>query len=161
MTNGYEEEEEVEDVEELEGELDEDFGPEDEDEEIGFDDFDEDFTEGSADASLTESKYEEAVRANPKRLSAAQRKQASLIIEGIIDAAELTSPDGQERAWQKLNTKIGVDHARPYDMKAPFTENDVIDHKKFGIGFVVELVNPKKIVVLFEDGLRRLACNIG
>jgi hypothetical protein len=161
MTNGFDEEEEVEDVEEIEGDLDDDFGPDDDDE-IGFDDFEGDFTEGSSgDASLTESKYEEAVRANPKRLTAAQRKKATSIIEGIIDDAELTHPEGQERAWQKLNHKIGVDHARKYSLKLEFTENDVIDHPKFGIGFVVELLNPKKIEVLFEDGLRRLACNMG
>ena len=166
MTKGIEEEEE-EEVQELDGEMDESFAPDDS---MTFDDYDDDFSDiesggggggNSGDAVLTESNYEDAVRANPKRLSAAQRKKASSIIEGIIDDAELTDPESQSRAWGKLNDKIGVAHARKYDIKAEFTENDVIDHPKFGIGFVVELLNPKKVEVLFEDGLRKLACNIG
>lgn len=164
MTNGIDEEEDDDlEVEELDGELDDDFGADDD---LGFDD--DDFEEDSgfsrdirSDAGLTESRYEEAVLANPKRLTVAQRKKARLIIEGIIDDAELSEPEGQKKAWNKLNETIGVAHARPYDIKAEFTENDVIEHPRFGIGFVVELVSPKKVEVLFEDGLRKLACNIG
>lgn len=163
MSNGIDEEEDL-DVEELDGELDdEDFGADDD---LGFDEDDDYEEEGGFrnnrnDAGLIESRYEEAVLANPKRLTVAQRKKARSIIEGIIDDAELSEPDGQKKAWDKLNEKIGVAHARAYDIKAEFTENDVIEHPRFGTGFVVELVSPKKIEVLFEDGLRKLACNIG
>lgn len=166
MSNGIDEEE----VEELEEDLDEDEFSPDEGDPIGFDDFedDEDFEGiegggggGSTDADLSQANYEEAIKANPKRLSSAQRKKASLVIEGIIDGAELSNPEGQTKAWNKLNEKIGVAHARTYDIKAEFTENDVIDHPKFGIGFVVELIHPKKIEVLFMEGLKKLACNVG
>lgn len=112
------------------------------------------------DDSLTEKSCEDAVHANPKRLSAAQRQKASAIIEGLIDDAELSEPRGQQRAWKKLDQKFGTDHPRRFDISAEVTANDVIDHPKFGIGFVVELIHPRKVEVLFEDGLRRLACNV-
>lgn len=112
------------------------------------------------DVDLTEESCEDAVKANPKRLSAAQREKASVIIEGLIDDAELSDPDGQQRAWDTLHDQFGTDHPRSFDISADFGANDVIDHPKFGIGFVVARINPQKIEVLFEDGLRKLACNV-
>lgn len=172
MSNGIDEEEEFE---ELEEELeDEDFGPDDDDDPVPFDEFedDDDFEDlesgsggggggGGGDFDTSEANYEEAIKANPKRLNAAQRKKALALIEGIIDAAELSDSEGQARAWKKLNDKVGVATARPFDIKAEYTENDVIDHAKFGIGYVVELIHTKKISVLFEEGLKKMACNIG
>ena len=117
--------------------------------------------ESEPDVDLAEQSCEDAVKANPKRLSAAQRKKASAIIEGLIDDAELSNPEGQKRAWDRLHEKFGADHPQPFEISADLTANDVVDHPKFGIGFVVEQINPKKINVLFEDGLRKLACNVG
>ncbi len=132
----------------------------------GFDD--EDFEDGpngggldsDSDVDLTKEGYKDAVKANPKRLSAAQRKKASAVIEGVIDDAELSDPDGQVRAWKKLHQKFGDKHPRAFDISAEIGPNDVIEHPKFGIGFVVEQVKPTKVQVLFEDGLRKLVCNL-
>ncbi len=116
--------------------------------------------DSDSDVDLAEESCEDAVRANPKRLSAAQREKASAIIEGEIEEAQLTDPDGQQEAWEKLEEKFGTDHPVEFDISAEIHASDVIDHPKFGIGFVVKLINSKKIEVLFEDGLRKLACNI-
>lgn len=112
------------------------------------------------DAELTETGYEGAVHANPKRLTATQRKKAQAIIEGLIDDADLADEEGQIKAWKILNKKFGDTMPRKFALDEAFTENDVIDHPRFGVGFVVELINDKKINVLFDDGLRKLACNI-
>ena len=109
---------------------------------------------------LAEVSCEDAVRANPKRLTAAQRRKASAIIEGLIDDAELNDPDGQKEAWERLHKKFGDNHPRPFDISAELSPNDVVDHPKFGIGFVVEQISPKKVEVLFGEGLKKLACNI-
>ena len=127
---------------------------------------DDDFENGGggldndSDVDLTTEGYEGAVKANPKRLNAAQRKKASDIIDGLIEDAELYDPEGQKRAWDKLHKKFGDKHPRPFKIDAEIGPNDVIDHPKFGIGFIVEQVKPTKVEVLFEDGLRKLACNI-
>lgn len=113
-----------------------------------------------SDVDLTEESCEDAVKANPKRLTAAQREKASAIIEGMIDEAELNDPEGQQKAWDKLEEEFGTDHPVEFDISAQLNANDVVDHPKFGIGFVVEKVNAQKVEVLFEDGLRKLACNI-
>jgi len=135
-------------------EIDEDFDGEEEEE------FTPSKSSSSNDSDLKDANYDDVVKANPKRLNAAQRKKAASVIEGIISHAELTDPEGQARAWKKLSDKIGVAHARPFDMTAELTENDVIDHPRFGVGFVVQLLTPTKVEVIFEDGLKKMAHNL-
>lgn len=133
-------------------------------ERISAQDFDEErpeeLSEDDEDLDLTETSCEDAVRANPKRLSAAQRRKASAIIEGLIDDAELSRPEGQKNAWERLQDDFGAARPRPFDINAEFDPNDVIDHPKFGLGFVVEQISPRKVEVLFSEGLKKLACNI-
>lgn len=45
---------------------------------------------------------------------------------------------------------------RPYSISATFVDGQLIDHKKFGLGHVVQLVSPDKIIVAFEGGERTL-----
>lgn len=131
------------------------------DEDIEIDEFEEesDFTEEKQETVLIDTHFEGAVRANPKRMKIAQRKKATSIIEGIISDAELVSPEGQAKAWKKLNKKSDISQAKPFDIHAALTENDVVDHPRFGIGFVIQLLSPTKVEVVFESGIKRLACN--
>lgn len=116
--------------------------------------------EDDDDVDLTEMSCEDAVRANPKRLTAAQRRKANAVIEGLIDDAELSHQEGQQKAWQRLHDEFGTDHPQPFDISAELSPNDVVEHPEFGIGFVVELIHPQKVEVLFSEGLKKLACNI-
>ena len=106
-----------------------------------------------------ESNYEEAVRANPKRKSMLKKRARQ--IEGILDGAELESPDGIEKAWARLNEEANTKVTRDYNIKEAYGENDVVKHPKFGAGFVIEILSPSKMAVLFEDGIKRLAMNKG
>ncbi|MBA2660946.1 MAG: hypothetical protein H0U74_01520 [Bradymonadaceae bacterium] len=144
----------------FEADLDDNFEAE-LDGDIEIDDFEEEseFPEEKQETTLVDTHFEGAVRANPKRMMVAQRRKASSIIEGIISDAELVSPDGQSKAWKKLNKKSDVSLARPYDIHAALTENDIVDHPRFGVGFVIQLLSPSKVEVLFESGTKRLACN--
>lgn len=45
---------------------------------------------------------------------------------------------------------------RPYSISATFSEGQLIDHKKFGLGHVVQIASPEKIIVAFESGERTL-----
>ncbi len=46
--------------------------------------------------------------------------------------------------------------AIPYTMKGKFNPDDLIDHKKFGLGLVVRKVDPTKMEVSFSEGLKVL-----
>ncbi len=109
------------------------------------------------DDELLTKATEEAVVANPKR-QAVQKKRAR-VIEGILDTAELTTEEGRTKAWAALQKQAGDAKPRKYDMKGDYTESDVVNHPKFGEGYVVEILTPTKMSVLFEEGLRRLAQN--
>jgi len=47
-----------------------------------------------------------------------------------------------------------------YKITAVFAIGDLIEHKSFGAGIVNQLLGPTKVEVLFEDGLKKLVCNI-
>jgi hypothetical protein len=162
MTNDIDDEvdESFEDFDDgFEPDLDEDLDIEDFDEE---EEDDEDFeatAKSSADDDILDKTFEGAVRANPKRMSAAQRKKAASVIEGIISDAELSTAKGQAKAYAKLREKSEGAEAKAYAIDAEFTENDVVDHPRFGTGYVIQLLSPTKVEVLFEDGIKRLVCN--
>ena len=43
-----------------------------------------------------------------------------------------------------------------YSLQAVLQKGSMIEHKKFGVGFVIEVPSRNKAEVLFEDGLRKL-----
>jgi hypothetical protein len=123
-------------------------------------DYDDDFSPSELDDELLEKSPENAVKANPKRVSSAQRKKNKKLVEGIIDSTYFESPESAEKAYAKLKEETNLDAAKPYSLDVELTENDTVDHPKFGVGFVLELISPTKVEVLFEDGeLVKLVCN--
>ena len=44
-----------------------------------------------------------------------------------------------------------------YNFRESFSENDGIEHPKFGRGVVIKLISPQKMRVLFQDGEHMLA----
>ncbi len=163
--------EEIEEGEELaddefgdddfDGELDD--GPLDDDLEIEDEDPIDDEEEkppsrSGSDDDFTSLDYEQALKVNPKRAKMLRKRARH--IEGILDAAELADPKGAAKAWKKLNENTDTKDRRAYNVADEYSENDVIEHAKFGIGFVVEILSDRKIAILFEDGLRRLVCNM-
>ncbi len=106
---------------------------------------------------MTELDPEQVAKANPKRRSV--RRKRRRVIEGILDTAELNTEEGAARAWASLQKQASDANVRTYSVSDEYTENDVLEHPKFGEGYVVEILSGTKISVLFEDGLRRLAYN--
>lgn len=112
----------------------------------------------SGDDDLASLPYEQAVKANPKRAKMLRKRARH--IEGVLDSAELKDPKEAKKAWNKLSEETDTEIRRTYNVAEDYTENDVLEHPKFGVGFVVEIMSDKKISVLFEDGLRRLVYNM-
>ncbi|MBI3541292.1 MAG: hypothetical protein HY073_04050, partial [Deltaproteobacteria bacterium] len=50
--------------------------------------------------------------------------------------------------------------AKSYAMDKTYLLNDHVDHKLFGVGLVVSLINPDKISVFFQDGLKTMKCGL-
>lgn len=60
--------------------------------------------------------------------------------------------------FDSLDEKFKDKNPVPYSMSGSFNEQDVIEHKVFGKGFVTSLPKSKQIEVAFIDGSRTLAC---
>tara|TARA_B100000686_G_C16213602_1_gene676697 strand:- start:97 stop:588 length:492 start_codon:yes stop_codon:yes gene_type:complete len=158
MVDNDMEEEEV--LDESFEDFDEDFDPDlDTDEDIDLGDLsDESPSKSGKDDYLTDASVETALKANPKRAQA-RRKAARTMVEGVLNYAELSKPEGQLKAWEMMNEKTEAAVPKEYSLKSSFVQNDTIEHKKFGIGFVLEELSDTKISVLFEDGIRKLVCD--
>ena len=61
-------------------------------------------------------------------------------------------------SFEKLSEKFKEKKPLPYSMSASFKNEDVIDHRTFGMGFVTS-ASHDKMEVVFSDGPRTLACN--
>lgn len=108
-------------------------------------------------AELTEKTYDQAVRANPKRLAMVQKRAG--LIETILDRSDLSTPEGLLKAWETLVEETNTSVHKPYSLNDSFVENEVVGHPLFGTGFVSQILSPTKVEILFESGFKRLACN--
>jgi Zn ribbon nucleic-acid-binding protein len=52
----------------------------------------------------------------------------------------------------------GSKPSNPYSIKKAFTNGDYLGHSKFGDGYVVTVLPPNKMMVMFEDEKRLLIC---
>jgi hypothetical protein len=71
---------------------------------------------------------------------------------------KLTTKTAKKNHLTKLinNKKI---EAVPYNMKEVYEAGTLLEHKKFGIGFIEGLVGENKMNVFFEDSERTLLQN--
>jgi hypothetical protein len=62
------------------------------------------------------------------------------------------------KTFEKLAEKFKGKTPLPYSMSGSFKNDDVIDHRTFGMGIVIS-ASYDKMEVAFSDGPRILACN--
>ncbi|MBN2357039.1 hypothetical protein JXO59_13060 [candidate division KSB1 bacterium] len=74
--------------------------------------------------------------------------------------AKKPSQSRETRKWNKLLEQADPENAISYRMGATYTEHDVIQHDKFGLGVVVKILEPGKISVVFSDGVKNMVQNM-
>jgi hypothetical protein len=103
-----------------------------------------------------------AVRATPKRQQV--RKKSSRFIEELFGEADLSKVEGQLAAWEYISPRMqtAIDEAKikQWSLDVELHDEDVVTHKTFGTGFVIQLLTPTKAEVLFQDGLKKLVCGL-
>ena len=65
----------------------------------------------------------------------------------------------EQRKWSRVMGKVEGTEPQPYSMTEKYEEQNVIDHAKFGLGVVSEVIDPTKISVVFEDGEKVMVHN--
>ncbi|MBF0528639.1 MAG: hypothetical protein HQK55_05090 [Deltaproteobacteria bacterium] len=62
--------------------------------------------------------------------------------------------------WLELKTAFGEQtEPRPYRMSEAYKEGETLTHSKFGLGFVVKILNQQKMEVIFEREVKTMAMN--
>jgi len=61
--------------------------------------------------------------------------------------------------WETKLAARKSNQTKPYKPQESFLKGDVIQHAKFGLGIVEEIITPSKILVLFRDEERTLVQN--
>ena len=101
---------------------------------------------------------EEGDEDSPVKAPVAKRRVGVLrnipMIEGVAKA-KLDKPE----FFTKLSAKFPDAKPKKYELRASFLKHELVDHSKFGMGFVVEVLSPNKVEVIFKDGLRKLVQN--
>jgi len=62
--------------------------------------------------------------------------------------------------FDEMMSGTSEEAAIPYAVDASFAPDDIVSHKTFGLGKVLEMITPNKMVVQFRDGQRILVCVI-
>ena len=61
--------------------------------------------------------------------------------------------------YQQRLAVANIEEALPYTLSASFEKDNLLNHTKFGIGFVRKLIPGAKMEVLFESGAKILVYN--
>jgi DNA-directed RNA polymerase subunit M/transcription elongation factor TFIIS len=69
-----------------------------------------------------------------------------------------TQEEDPTKTFEKLAEKFKEKEPLPYSMSGSFKNDDVIDHKTFGMGIVIS-ASKDKMEVAFSGGPRILVCN--
>jgi len=85
-------------------------------------------------------------------------KRRAAIKQKKEKAAKVAKNKREAEYYARLMENSGHKKVVSYDMSETYDTDDIIDHKTFGKGIVINAYF-QKMDVLFESGLRILACN--
>jgi hypothetical protein len=97
----------------------------------------------------------------PKEARAARAPAAPKATRTAVGAPRRQKKDPAAEAiaaWADLQHSLDPERARPYDMNAVYRVKSLVSHPAFGIGVVQKVLQPNKIEILFQEGLKLLRC---
>lgn len=111
------------------------------------------------DASSNEEAAKTPKKSPAKKKAAAPKKSAAQKKFEEKLANEKERREQLLAEWTEAKEKLGDEPARQYMMDDMYQVGEAIGHGKFGTGFVREIIDTNKMMVLFELGLKRMAQN--
>ncbi len=100
-------------------------------------------------ACMASHRYRPATPENTKKLVKTKK----------VKKAKVDAKSREEKKWNRMLEQADREKAISYNMNRSYTENDVIEHMKFGVGVVVKIMDTSKITVIFQDGLKNMVQN--
>ncbi|HFE47306.1 MAG TPA: hypothetical protein ENJ18_17765 [Nannocystis exedens] len=93
----------------------------------------------------------------PKKKKKAARKRTAGPKLTAAERAKARAVALAATKWGETLEGADLAGARAYSMRETFAEKDLVEHPRFGVGYVVATQGPQKIEVLFEAGVKTLA----
>lgn len=94
-----------------------------------------------------------------------KRPQAVRVMRVSKDMKKTSAPDGGRvfAQWMQKKQEAEASGAvpRPYGINEVFEVGEIMNHPKFGLGFVQRLIPPNKMEVMFETEIKTLVMNMG
>ncbi len=91
--------------------------------------------------------------AKPAKKTAAKKARKPTIAE----RKALAASEALRKEWESMTG--GVSSTKKYAVSDGYEAGDVVDHAKFGLGYVRQVFPPNKMEVLFEDAIKLMLCN--
>ena len=130
-------------------------------------DFDSDFEGGDEAVSLefdadpmldSDDDFEEEEDAEPAPTRRSKRRAPARTIPRVegIAKSKLDDPKMVQAAFAKLEKRLSDATPIKYSIREKLAIDTVVDHSRFGIGYVIGLPATHKAEVVFEDAMRKL-----
>lgn len=102
-------------------------------------------------------KYREACGSK----SAGKTKEKTTRLVKAKSSAGAVAGSEVQRLWQMKKDAL-TDDADIFDYRpdSEYEAEDVVQHTKFGIGFVERVISRNRVEILFKDGLKLMAMNL-
>ena len=88
-------------------------------------------------ACMASHRYRPATPENTKKLVKTKK----------VKKAKVDAKSREEKKWNRMLEQADREKAISYNMNRSYTENDVIEHMKFGVGVVFKIMDTSKIKI--------------
>ncbi len=88
----------------------------------------------------------------------AAKDSASARVSSSPRSSKKDPGEADREEWASLKPTMQIDRAQDYNMNGTYRVNSLIIHSVFGLGIVKRLIEPNKMQVLFQDGIKLLRC---
>lgn len=93
----------------------------------------------------------------PKSASSGIRARKVTKTPSKSPTARARAESERQQEWERRIAGNALDSFKRYTISQVFKPDDLVSHKKFGEGYVVEILDAYKVTIMFKDGLRTLA----
>lgn len=92
------------------------------------------------------------------RATKVAKDSASARVSSSPRSSKKDPGEADREEWASLKPTMQIDRAQDYNMNGTYRVNSLIIHSVFGLGIVKRLIDPNKMQVLFQDGIKLLRC---
>ncbi len=99
-------------------------------------------------------------RDGQKKTVKRERSAGTKLIKSKGKSAAKDLPGELLRLWQMKKDALAEDRdLKEYGLDKEFRAKEIVQHSKFGIGFIERVISKTRVEILFQEGLKLMAMN--